>query len=64
MNNEMNPAQKIRVMPLGDSITRGNGGSSWRHHLRNLKAFIFNMWGHHPMPRISVSHGAIITFLK
>ena len=32
----MNPAQKIRVMPLGDSITRGKGGSSWRHHLRNL----------------------------
>ena len=23
-------------MPLGDSITRGKGGSSWRHHLRNL----------------------------
>ena len=36
MNNEMNPAKKIRVMPLGDSITRGKGGSSWRHHLRNL----------------------------
>ena len=32
----MNQEQKIRVMPLGDSITRGKGGSSWRHHLRNL----------------------------
>lgn len=36
MNKEINPVQKIRVMPLGDSITRGKGGSSWRHHLRNL----------------------------
>ena len=36
MNNEMHHAQEIRVMPLGDSITRGKGGSSWRHYLRNL----------------------------
>jgi|GEM_PF-2471242 acyl-CoA thioesterase I len=25
----------LRIMPLGDSITRGKGGSSWRHHLRD-----------------------------
>ncbi len=36
MNQGMNLVQKIRIMPLGDSITRGKGGGSWRHHLRNL----------------------------
>jgi len=35
----MNQSQTIRIMPLGDSITRGKGGNSWRHHLRDrLKA--------------------------
>ena len=32
----MSRSDSLRVMPLGDSITRGKGGSSWRHYLRNL----------------------------